>query len=331
VIALFKQKSPANLIVLLIFGLLIKMPLFLYPRNIEAAPGDGPLYRVFLSFFTEPGKANALTSSVIAFFLLYVQALLINYLVNEHRMTSRQTFLPAMAYLLISSLFPEWNYLSAPLVATTVIFWCFIKLFKLYNAAIASGIIFNIGLLLGLSSFIYFPSLAFVLCLFLGLMILRPFRINEFIILVLGILSPYYFYAVYLFLNDRFLLNRFIPFLDLQIPSVQNSVWVAAAIVFLGVPFLMGGYFIQTQLRKMLIQARKNWSILLLYLFISLLIPFVNAGPSIQNWVVLIAPFAAFHACAYLYPKRMAISTLLFFLTTAFILFQQYGTALWKN
>ena len=330
-IGLFKQKSPANLIVLLIFGLLIKMPLFLYPKVIEATAEDGQLYHLFLSFFTTAGKTNALSSSVVAFALLYVQALLINYLVNEHRMTSRQTFLPAMAYMLISSLLPEWNYLSAPLLSATIIIWCFIKLFKLYNVASASGIIFNIGLLLGLSSFIYFSSIAFLLCLFLGLMILRPFRINEFIILVLGILSPYYFYSIYLFLNDNLVLSKLLPSLNIQVPQIQDSIWIAAAIIFLGVPFLMGGYFIQIQLRKMLIQARKNWSILLLYVLISLLIPFVNAGSSVQNWVVLIAPFAAFHACAYLYPKRTAVSGLLFFLTTAFVLFQQYGTPLWKN
>ena len=330
-IALFKQKSPANLIVLLIFGLLIKMPLFLYPKTITAGAADGPLYHLFLSFFTAPGKDNALSCSVIAFFLLYVQALLINYLVNEHRMTSKQTFLPAMAYLLISSLLPEWNYLSAPLVSATFIFWCFIKLFRLYNAPLASGIVFNIGLLLGISSFIYFPSIAFLICLFVGLMILRPFRVNELIILLLGILSPYYFYAVYLFLNDKLALAKLLPLLQIEIPPIQNNIWIAAAIVFLGLPFLMGGYFIQAQLRKMLIQVRKNWSILLLYVLISLIIPFVNAGSSVQNWVVLIAPFAAFHACAYLYPKKAAVSTLLFFLTTAFILFQQYGTALWKN
>jgi hypothetical protein len=331
VIALFKQKSPANLIVLLIFSLLIKMPLFLYSKDIIATAHDGRLYHLFLSFFTTPGKANGLTCSVIAFTLLYGQGLLLNYLVNENRMTSRQTFLPAMAYMLISSLLPEWNYLSAPLLATTIIIWCFIKVFKLYNAAIASGIIFNIGLLLGISSFIYLPSIIFLLCILLGLMILRPFRFKEFILLILGILTPYYFYAIYLFLNDRLVLANFFPPFNIQVPRVESNVWVAAAIVFLGVPFLMGGYFIQTQLRKMLIQARKNWSILLLYVLLSLLIPFINSENSLYNWIIVVAPFASFHACAYLYPKRMAVSTLLFFLTVGFILFQQYGTPLWKN
>lgn len=330
-IALFKQKSPANLIVLLIFGLLIKMPLFLKPKVIEATDQDGKLYHLFLSFFTTPGKSNAVVCSVVAFFLLYGQALLINYLVNEQRMTSRQTFLPAMAYLLITSLLPEWNYLSAALVTNTLIIWTFIKVFKLYNTNLALGVIFNIGLLLGISTFLFFPSIAFLICIILALMILRPFRIKELFLLLFGILSPYYFYIVYLFMNDRLVLANIFPALKIQVPIIQSNIWVAAAIVFLGTPFLMGGYFIQTQLRKMLIQARKNWSILLLYLFLSLFVPFINSVASLQNWVMVAAPFAAFHACAYLYPRRRAIPMILFLLTVAFILFQQWGTALWKD
>jgi hypothetical protein len=330
VIALFKQKSPANLIILLIFGLLIKMPLFLYPKAIMAAPQDGKLYQAFLSLFNSSDKSNDLYLSVVAFFLLYIQGLLINYLVNEQRMTNRQTFLPAMSYLLITSLIPQWNYLFSALVATTITIWIFIKVFKLYNAGNASGAIFNIGLLLGINSFFFFPSLAFILPVLLGLMILRPFKFNEFVLLLLGITTPYYFYIVYLFLTDKLVLSNIFPQFSIQLPLMHNELWVAIAMIFLGTPFLIGGYYIQSNLRRMLIQARKNWSILLLYLFISLLIPFINSYGSLNKWVVVAAPFAAFHTCAYLYPRRQAIPLLLFFLAVGFVLFQQYATPFWK-
>jgi hypothetical protein len=307
------------------------MPLFLYQKSIEATAQDGKLYHLFLSSISTPGQSNGLICSVIAFAFLYGQALLINYLVNEQKLTSRQTFLPAMAYLLITSLLPEWNYLSAPLITNTIIIWAFIKVFKLYNAAIASGVIFNIGLLLGIGSFLYFPSIAFLLCILLGLMILRPFRIKEFVLLVLGILTPYYFFIIYLFLNDRLVFSNVFPTFVIQIPALENNIRVATAILFLGMPFLMGGYFIQTHLRKMLIQARKNWSIMLLYVLLSLLVPFINSTGSFNNWVIVAAPFAAFHACAYLYPKRNVIPALLFFLTVAFILFKQYGMPILKK
>src|SRR5688572_2218314 len=107
------------------------MPLFIYPKAIMATPRDGKLYEVFLFLFNTPGKSNDLYLAVVAFALLYIQSLLINYLVNEQRMTNRQTFLPAMSYLLITSLVPEWNYLSSTLVATSITIWIFIKVFKL--------------------------------------------------------------------------------------------------------------------------------------------------------------------------------------------------------
>lgn len=329
-IGLFKQKSPANLIILLIFGLLIKMPLFLYAKEIKATPQDGKLYEAFLSFFNTPGKSNGLYLSVVAFALLYVQGLLINYLINEQRMTSRQTFLPAMSYLLITSLIPQWNYLSSTLVATTITVWIFIKVFKLYNAGNASGAIFNIGLLLGINSFLFFPSLAFILPVLLGLMILKPFKFNEFVLLLLGVTTPYYFYIVYLFLTDKLVFSNILPEFSIKLPLMHSELWVAIAMIFLGAPFIIGGYYIQSNLRKMLIQARKNWSILLLYLFLALLIPFINSYGSLNKWIVIAAPFAAFHTCAYLYPRRQVIPLVLFFLTLGFVLVQQYATPFWK-
>ena len=329
-IAFFKQKSPANIVLLLIFALLIKLPLFLYPQLVQPTEEDGQLYHAFVALFSSAND-NGFSYAVASFLLLFSQALLINYVVNEQRMTNRQTFLPAMSYLLITSLLPEWNYLSAPLVATLFVIWAFIKLFNLYNVAASNGLIFNIGMLLGISSFIYFPSIAFVLCLFLGLMILRPFRMNELVLLVVGIFTPYYFYVVYLFLTDKLVWANLLPVISFRLNELSNSIWIAAAVALTGIPFIMGGYYVQTHLRKMLIQARKNWSILLLYLVLSVIIPFVNTEMSWHNWVLAAAPFAAFHAPAYLYPKKRILPALLFFLTVGFILFVQYGTPVWKQ
>ncbi|HVG17194.1 MAG TPA: hypothetical protein VM935_19635 [Chitinophagaceae bacterium] len=329
-IALFKQKSPANVVILLIFGLLIKMPLFLHPEVIKTGPKDEKLYEFVVSLLDRSPVGNGFAASILCFLLLYTQALMINYLINEQRMTLRQSYLPAMSFLLITSLFPEWNFLSSPLMASFFIVLSFILLFRLYNVAVASGAIFNIGLLLGIASFIYFPSIAYTLCIFLGLMILRPFRFNEFILLILGILTPYYFLAVYQYLTDHLTLQSILPNTMFHISPIPANLWIAVAVVLIGIPFLAGGYFIQAQLRKMLIQVRKNWSILLLYLLISLIIPLGGGSDSLQHWVIAAAPFAAFHACAYLYPTKILVPSILFFATVVFIFFKQYGAPLWQ-
>jgi hypothetical protein len=328
VIVLFKQKAPANIVVLFLFGLLIKLPLFVYPKVIIVPETDGRLYSSFINALS-PSRGGILLASLIAFFLLYVQALMVNYLINEYRLTTRQTFLPAMAYMLITSLLPEWSYMSAVLLSNTFIILMFIILFRLYNANGGNGKIYNIGLLAGLASYIFFPSLFFSISIILGLMILRPFRINEIFLLFIGALTPYYFDAAYLFLNDRLTTQHFMQVLYLHLPPLQRSLWIVAAIVILCIPFLLGGYYVQQQLRKMLIQARKNWSILLVYLLLAFLIPFINSSPSFYTWLLAAAPFACFHACAYLYTPRKWLPSVLFTVALVFILVQQYVSTTW--
>jgi hypothetical protein len=327
VIAIFKQKSPGNVAVLLLFGLLLKLPLFLYPKNIVASQIDGRLYQWLVSLLP---SGNAASYSVIAFILLYTQALMINYLVNEYRMISKGTYLPAMAYLLITSLLPEWNYFSSPMLANSFIIWIFIYLFKLYNSNNARAEIYNIGLIAGITSYIYFPSAAFAICVLLGLMILKPFRLNEIVLFILGGTTPYYFHVVYLFLFSQLNFANFFPHISVKVPAIKNSIWLAGSILLLTIPFLVGGYYVQVHLRRMLIQVRKNWSILLLYLLLAFLVPFINSDQSFHTWILTAVPFATFHACAYFYPTKKWFPLLLFFITIGYILYQQYGALTWQ-
>lgn len=325
-IGLFKQKSPGNIALLFIFGLLVKLPLFLHPKTTTAGVTDGPLYQAFLQYVI---ANNAFLASILAFALLYTQALQVSYLANEYRLLPRPNYLAGMAYLLITSLLPQWSYLSANLLANTFIIWMFIKLFSLYHQQPAGASIYNMGLLAGISSFIYFPSASFAVCVLIGILILKPFRLNEIVLFLLGCLTPYYFYAVYLYLVNRLTLPNVLPEVVLQVPVVKSSIWLAASTLLLTLPFLLGSFFIQKHMRKMLIQVRKNWSILLLYLLFACFVPFVNDNGSFSSWVLIAAPFSLFHACAYFYPLKKWLPLLLFFVTLCFVLFQQFATATW--
>jgi hypothetical protein len=325
---MFRQKSPGNIIVLFLFGLLIKLPLFLYPQKITATQFDEDFYHWLANGLRLPGD-NGLAYSFLSFFLLYIQALMVNYLVNEYRLLPKPNYLPAMAYLLLTSLLPEWNYLSSPLVTSTFIIWLFIILFRLYNMSIARGPIFNMGLLIGISSYFYFPSASFLLCALLGLIILKPFRLNEVVLFLMGCLTPYYFIAGWLFLNDQLSFANFFPHISVRVPEIKSTIWVACSILLLAVPFLAGGFFVQKHLHKMLIQVRKCWTIVLLYLLLAFFIPFVNTNSSFSNWVLLVAPFACFHASTYFYSTNKWLPNVLFFLTIGYVLYLQYGTPLW--
>jgi hypothetical protein len=329
VIGIFKQKSPANILLLLVFGVLIKLPMFLHPHIPAEREGQGIFFKAILKFLSPTGHASPIIYPLLAFGLLYLQAVMLTRFINTQRMISKPTYFPGMAYMLITSLLPEWNYFSAPLIVNTLLLFVLSGLFRIYNQQNAKGSIFNIGLAMGIASFIFFPAITFVIWILLALAVMRPFRLNEWILCMVGIMTPFYFYAVYLFINDEWSWSNLWPHFSIGLPIIRQSAWLAGSAFLLIVPFLGGGYFVQDNLRKMLIQVRKGWSLLLLYLLGAIFIPFVNNSDSFENWVMAAIPFAAFHACTYLYSTLRILPLLIFWLTVAFILGAQYYQHAW--
>jgi len=326
VIGLFKQKNPANLLLLLVFGLLIKLPLFIHPHVPEQSQAEGVLYQAIVEFLEPAGSKSPIIYSFLSFGLLYLQAVMLTGFINNQRMMNRLNYFPGMAYLLITSLLPEWNYFSAPLLVNSLLLYILAALFRVYNKENAKASIFNIGLALGISGFLFFPSLTFIIWILLALMVMRPFRVNEWVLCFLGVTTPFYFYAIYLLIINQWSWNDLLPHFTVSLPTLYQTAWIAGSAFLLMIPFLTGGYYVQENLRRMLIHVRKGWSLILLYLLGAVFIPFFNFSESFENWVIVAIPLAAFHACTYLYATFRVLPTLIFWLSIAFILaFQYYG------
>jgi hypothetical protein len=324
VIGIFKQKNPTNILILLIFGVLVKFPMFLHPHMPEVSGKEGIFFKAIVNAFNSYGKENPYFYPVVTFSLLFIQAVLLNQFMNNQRMMSRSSYFPGMAFILVTSLIPEWNYFSAPLIINIILLIILIAIFRTYNQERAKGAIFNIGLALGIASFLFLPSLTFIIWILIAMMLMRPFRLNEWIICLVGVITPYYFLTVYLFITDSFSWQKLIPSFSLSFPLVKQSGWLAGSMFLLTVPFLAGGFFVQDSLRRMLIQVRKGWSLILLFLLGAVFIPFINSNDTFANWVLVAFPFAAFHASTYFYARLRIIPLLLFWLTILFILCYQY-------
>lgn len=328
-IRIFKQKNPATVILLLVFGILIKLPMFLHPHVIITKTEDSILYKAIIKFLAPTAQSFPSLYPVLAFALLFLQAVILTWFLNNQRMMSRSNYFPGMAYLLITSLFPEWNYFSAPLIINTILLFVLSGLFKTYNQQNAKGAIFNIGMALGIAAFLFFPSLTFIIWILLALMVMRPFRLNEWMLCIVGITTPFYFYAIYLIINGQWNWHQLLPYFSVNLPAVKQSAWMAGSSFLLVVPFLAGGYYVQDNLRRMLIQVRKGWSLLLLYLLGAIFVPFVNSSDTFENWVMAAIPFAAFHACTYFYSTFRLFPLILFWLTAGFVLVYQYAGPGW--
>lgn len=322
-IGILKQKNPGNFFILFFYAAALKFGSFLNPLPPLRQREDNILYNSLLDFLS-PMNIHPVIYSLVAFLLILVQASLLNRICNNKKMFTRPNFLTAMSYILLSSLFPEWTQFSAPLIINTFLIWMFYRVVNLYNTNSPSVAVFNIGLILGLMVLFYESALMFLLLIPFSLFIMRPFRIREWLIGFLGVTTPFYFLAVYLYLTDQFNWKKLIPSISFDLPAIPDSLFITGSLILLVVPFIIGGFFVQDNLNKMLIQVRKTWSVLLNFLIIAVLLILVSGGDRYVNWICCLIPLSAFHGAAYFYPNRTLFASIMHWVIFAYAIFINY-------
>jgi hypothetical protein len=320
----FKANNPYNTFLLLVYGLLLKLPMFLHPTIPLPQQTDGFLYKALLIQLTKTvGTTIPFIYPFISFLLLYTQAVTFNKLANDQRLMQKPNYLTGMAYLLITSLFKEWNILSAPLIVNTLLIWIWANMSGLNNDKNAKSTLFNLGIGIGIATFFYFPSIAFAILIIVGLTITRPFKLAEWMVALLGIITPYYFLLAYVFLTDKWKGYKF-PGFAVSLPKFYESRWALAAIIIVLVATVIGLFFIQQNFRRQLVQTRKSWNLVFLYFLVAVFIPFINATHSFQYWILCAIPLSAFVGSAFLYPAKRWFPQLLHWLMVAFVIAFSY-------
>jgi hypothetical protein len=324
VIGIFKQKNPGNALLLLVYALVLKFSMFLHPTVPALHPEDNYLYRLILNGLESVFHQTAILYSILTFLILFSQATLFNRICNHHKLLPKANFLPGMSYILITSLLPDWDHLSAPLLINSIMIWIWYQMIDLYSTHRPGSLIFNIGVWTGVVSLLYIPAMAFILLVLFALMTMRPFRIREWLVGLLGFTSPYYFLFLLLYLTGHWNWKNMLPHIVFTLPGMPSSIWVTLGITLLVLPFIVGGYFVQKNLNKVLIQIRKSWSLLLLFLMVAVVIILINRANSYENWIVTAVPFAAFHAAAFYYPARKTGPLILHWVMVAYIIVVNY-------
>lgn len=304
--------------------MILKFPLFLHtPAPLQQAD-DNYLYKLILKVLAPLGGQQGFLYGFLAFIFLFLQASLLNRIANSVKLFPRPNFLVGMSFLLVTSLLPEWNQFSSTLLVNFLLIWIWYGMVGWYNNNKPLSAIFNTSLLVGILPLLYSPSIGFIVMVVLGVIITRPMRIGEWLVAAVGFLVPYYFLMVVLFLTDNLQPGGLLPKISFHLPRLPESLWVTGGMLLMVVPFLVGGYFVQDNLNKMLIQVRKNWSLLLSVMLVGLIIILVNPGNTYQHWMLSCVPIACFHAATYYYPDKKAFPLILHWLVFAFCIVVNY-------
>lgn len=317
-VRLFKNKNPGNALLLLLYALFLKFPLFLHVVKPIPDQGNNYIYNLIIKLIEPLSESVPVIFSLLAFLLFFTQATLLNRIVNSLRLFPKSNYLVGMTFLLTTSLIKDWTSFSAPLLINSLMIWIWYKMVGLYNNSNPKTSIYNVAVLIGLLPLIYSPAIAFILLLLIALIITRPLQITEWMVAILGIITPYYFLFVILFLSDQWQISKVVPYLLLHFPKLPGSVWITAGMALLFIPFVVGGYFVQAHLNKMLIHVRKTWGLLLWFFVVSIITVFINPANNYMHMMLLMIPIAAFHAATYFYITSRWLTSLLHWITFAF-------------
>ena len=307
---IFKANNPSGNAMLFFYAMVLKLPLLLHLYSPQSQPTDGVFYKFFLQLSHFIAGGFPYFYNLLTFILLFMQAVSFKKIVNNQRLHKLPNYLAGMSYLLVTSLFSEWFSLSAPLIVNTFILWIWGKLCTLYNNPDPKAAIFNIGLLTGISIFFYFPSILFLLLVTAGIAISRPFKLQEWLIGLLGIITPAYFFCIWLFLTGHKIEMNF-PWLHFSSPHFAGNRWFYAALTIIILATGLGVYFIMKNMNRQIVQTRKSWQLLFFYIIIAAVIPFFNKGINFSVWIFPALPLSAVVAAAFLYPQKRIFPVIL--------------------
>jgi hypothetical protein len=234
-------------------------------------------------------------------------------MLSQFKMFQNISYLPAFAYIILTALFPYWDEISAGLIANSLVIWILVKIFRLYDQTQPKTLEFNIGLIVGASILLYEPIAILIPVVLFALAIIRPFRLPEWLVLLMGIILPFYFLFAFVFLtNQANHFVQFLPRLDWENPLVKPELNIILALGIMGVQLLTGFYFWQQQQSRFIIQVRKYWGVLFLTLLVCFFQPIVFSSQALYASAIILTPLACFISFAYATPKRLLIPNLLF-------------------
>jgi hypothetical protein len=329
IIKAFRTFNPLNIFWLAILLFILRAGYILQvPDNLEFAflePFARSLIPVPYEHIISPGL-----NMFLAGLLVFVQAILVNYLINHYNLLGKPTFLPALMYITVSGLFTPFLVLSQPLICNFLVIWMLFKLFGLYKGDDGKSTAYDLGMIVALGSLIYFPFIFLFLVIWIALVIFKPFNWREWVAGIIGYATIYIFLAVYYYLNNR--LNQFYKIwlpLGARFPNhitininYYNYLVLVPVIIILMLCF----FKLRENFFRSYVQTRKSFQLLFFVFIIAGLSFYVRAEFNLSHFLLCAVPAATFFAYYFLYASNKWVYETLYFLLFISIIYFQFNT-----
>lgn len=320
-LSFFSTNNPAIVLLYLPVLFLLRAGLFIHPHVPVLHDAEGPLSQVLLPLLSGHVWLNTLLAALLTF----IQALLINNMVNTHKMMPRKNYTVGLLYIVLLSWFYDGLFVTPALLGLTFFIAALHRLFALIKKDKLYLEVYDAGFFIASAALFYFPAVVWLVFLFLALGTVRALAWREWLIALLGLLSPLLLYFTVVFVFD---VAYYRPFAHgwLQWPALTLLLKlqvVVFAFITMAVSVLLPGFLYST-----VIQVRKFVTLLLTsYLFwAASFLALQVISPAHFSWIAL--PLSITGAMLLMAFRRKWIAELLFIILLLLVLVPQVISAL---
>jgi len=326
-IKIFRVLNPVNIVWLGVFLFVLRLNFIIHlPEHIEftfVEPFAHSLIPLSYEDFFSP-----INNLLVATVLVFIQALWINQIVNAYNLLGKPTFLPALMYITASSLFVPFLILSPPLICNFLVIWMIDKLLSFYKNDSAKTTAYDLGMIVGVGTLVYFPFIYMFLAIWIALVIFRPFNWREWTAVLVGFITIFFFLAVYFYLTDRIdeYYSIWLPLASSFPSKIQINYYNYLVLIPVIVIFILSFLRLRQNYFKSFIQMRKSFQLLAITFIIALLSFYVKANFRLSHFMLCAVPATVFIAYYFLYATKRWFYESLYILLVISIIYFQFNT-----
>lgn len=310
----FKGTGPGTIFLIVITLLLVWASAFIRLQN-----------HFSLYFDLDPMPLYGIVSSIIGthplpgiIFTLLMVALMSFLLVNLNTslfFINTRTYLPAVIYILVSGLFPQYQLLNPAIFGAMFLMLAIRRIMDSYRVPGTAFNFFDAGILIGTGSLFYANLIWFGLLVFTGMALLRSGNLKEIAVSVIGLLTPYILtFGIYYVLGWD--LNNLLSVIEYNLFGRQAvhvfSHLTIVALIFTGSATLVSLVYLLMRMDAKKIRSRKTFSLLNWLFFISLGVYFIMPSASVEIVWITGIPLSYILAHYFLSVKRRIIPEIIF-------------------
>ncbi|MCE2787011.1 MAG: DUF6427 family protein [Sphingobacteriales bacterium] len=322
---LFRQNTLFAGILTVLLAAALRIPEILSPHNysfIKSAPFSAWVF----NFIENLGNPTfwAITGNI---FLVSTQAILINYISSRHNILYKETYMPGLMFVLLSSIFPEQSELTPQLVSNFFIMVLLLRLCYLYESANPLLLMLDSGFYLGVGLLFNYDLIIFLPFILISVIIFTSFNLRYLIVSVLGIALPIYLTVGVFYLTDH--LNELMGYVK---QSFEKDILRAAIKRFdYLVPFaiifpvsVVSGFNLQQNFFRNKVKTRRIIQTLALMLLFGVAGLFVENNNFVYALYYLNVPLAIIFGYFFISDKRFLLKEGLFLLLILFVFYFNY-------